>query len=69
MKKALNKDFIRDILSSKGRFISIVAIVALGVAFFTGVKSSPIVMKNSSDKYYDDYNLMDVKLLSTLGLT
>ena len=69
MRSALNKDFIRDILKSKGRFLSIVAIVALGVAFFTGVKSSPIVMKASSDKYYDKYNLMDIRLISTLGLT
>ncbi len=69
MRSALNKDFIRDILKSKGRFFSIVAIVALGVAFFSGVKSAPIVMKTSSDKYYDDYNLMDVRLISTLGLT
>lgn len=69
MRSALNKDFIRDILKSKGRFLSIVAIVALGVAFFSGVKSAPIVMKTSSDKYYDDYNLMDVRLISTLGLT
>ena len=54
MKNALYKDFFRDILKSKGRFFSIVAIVALGVAFFTGVKLSPIVMKASSDNYYDD---------------
>ena len=69
MKSALNKDFIRDILKSKGRFLSIVAIVALGVAFFIGVKSSPIVMKTASDKYYDDNNLMDIRLLSSMGLT
>lgn len=69
MRSALNKDFIRDIIKSRGRFFSIVAIVALGVAFFTGVKSSPIVMETSSDKYYDDYNLMDIRLVSTLGLT
>ena len=69
MKSALNKDFIRDILKSKGRFLSIVTIVALGVAFFIGVKSSPIVMKTASDKYYDDNNLMDIRLLSSMGLT
>ena len=69
MRSALNKDFIRDILKSKGRFLSIVAIVALGVAFFIGIKSSPMVMKTSSDKYYDDNNLMDIRLISTLGLT
>ena len=69
MKSALNKDFIRDILKSKGRFLSIVAIVALGVAFFIGVKSSPIVMQTSSDKYYDDNNFMDIRLVSSMGLT
>ena len=69
MKSALNKDFMREIFKSKGRFLSIVAIVALGVAFFIGVKSSPIVMKTASDKYYDDNNLMDIRLISTLGLT
>lgn len=69
MKSALNKDFVRDILKSKGRFLSIVAIVALGVAFFSGVKSAPLVMKTSSDKYYDNYNLMDIRVVSTLGLT
>ncbi|WP_242824225.1 ABC transporter permease [[Clostridium] dakarense] len=69
MKSILNKDIIMDIKKSKGRFLSILFIVALGVAFFSGIKVSPTVMKNTSDKYYDDYNLMDIKLISTLGLT
>ena len=69
MKSALNKDIIRDIKKSKGRFLSILFIVALGVAFFTGIKASPIVMKYTADKYYDDYNLMDIRVISTLGLT
>ena len=69
MKSALNKDFIRDIKNSKGRFISILLIVALGVAFFSGIKDAPLVMKKTSDSYYDDYNLMDIRITSTLGLT
>lgn len=69
MKKALSKDIVRDIKKSRGRFISILCIVALGVAFFSGIKISPIDMKMTADKYYDDYNLMDIKILSTLGLT
>ena len=69
MKNPLAKDIIRDIKKSKGRFLSILFIVALGVAFFSGIKVSPIVMRNTSDKYYDDYNLMDIRLISTLGLT
>lgn len=69
MKSALRKDFIRDIKNSKGRFISILLIVALGVAFFAGIKDAPLVMKKTSDSYYDEYNLMDIRIASTLGLT
>ena len=69
MKKALNKDILRDILKSKGRYFSIMLIVALGVAFFSGIKVSPKVMRNTVDDYYDEYNFMDVEVISTLGLT
>lgn len=69
MKKTLNKDILRDILKSKGRYFSIMLIVALGVAFFSGIKVSPKVMRNTVDDYYDEYNFMDVEVISTLGLT
>ena len=69
MKNALWKDILRDINKSKGRFISIAAIITLGVMLFTGVKIAPIDMKATADKYYDDYNLMDIRITSTLGLT
>ncbi|MDR7855981.1 FtsX-like permease family protein [Tissierella sp.] len=66
---ALSKDIVRDIKKSLGRFLSIAAIIALGVAFFSGLKIAPEDMKFTADKYYDDYNLMDIRILSTLGLT
>lgn len=69
MKNALLKDTLRDITKSFGRFMSILIIAALGVAFFTGVKVGPTDMEYTADKYYDDYNLMDIRILSTLGLT
>lgn len=69
MKNALWKDIFRDIRKSKGRFISIASIIALGVMLFAGVKIAPIDMKATADKYYDDYNLMDLRVISTLGLT
>ena len=69
MKNALWKDIFRDIKKSKGRFISIASIIALGVMLFAGVKIAPIDMKATADKYYDDYNLMDLRVVSTLGLT
>lgn len=67
MNNAFMKDVLKDIKKSKGRFLSIFAIIALGVAFFSGIKVSPIDMKNTADKYYDDYNFMDLTLYSTLG--
>lgn len=68
-KKALAKDTVREIKKSFGRFISIFAIVGIGVAFFAGVKDSVPVMKNTADTYYDDYNFMDLKIMSSIGMT
>lgn len=69
MKSSLAKDMIRDIKHSLSRFISIVAIVAIGVGLFAGVKVSSPVMKKNADKYYDEQNFMDIQLVSTFGLT
>ncbi len=69
MKKALRKDFFREIRKSRSRFISIFFIVALGAAFFSGVRSSEPDMRYSADCYYDDSNMMDIRVISTLGLT
>ena len=69
MNNAFMKDVVKDIKKSKGRFFSIFAIIALGVAFFSGIKVAPIDMKNTADKYYDDYNFMDLTLYSILGFT
>ena len=67
--RMLIKDTLREIRKSLGRFFSIFAIVAIGVAFFAGVKASAPIMKSTADSYFDDYNLMDIRLLSTLGFT
>lgn len=68
MGKSLWKDFFREIGRSKSRFISIFAIVFIGVAFFAGIKATAPDMKHSMDSYYDEYNLMDISIMSTLGL-
>lgn len=67
--KALRKDFWMEIRTSKARFISIFMIVALGVAFFSGIQASSPDMRLSGDAYYDEKNLMDIKVVGTLGLT
>ena len=69
MKKAQWIDLFRGIKKSKGRYISLIFIVALGTAFFAGVRSAEPDMIASADKYYDESNLMDVRILGTLGLT
>lgn len=63
------KDIFREIKISLGRFLSIFCIVAIGVAFFAGIKASAPDMKNSADTYFDKYNVQDIQVYSTIGLT
>ena len=67
--KALRKEFWMEIRKSKSRFISILLIVALGVAFFSGIQASSPDMRYSGDAYYDESSLMDIKVAGTMGLT
>ena len=68
-KHMLIKEFFREIKKSRNRFLSILVIVTLGVAFFSGVRAACPDMKLSADIYFDEANLMDLRVLSTLGLT
>ena len=66
---ALRKDLIREIKNSKNRFLSIAILIALAVAFLSGLKATAPDMKNTGDEYLDKQQLMDIQVLSTLGLT
>ena len=70
MKKntAYNKSIKREISSSKARFISIMAIIFLGVAFYAGIKSSGPDLEKSISDYFNERGLMDSKIVSSLGL-
>ena len=68
-KKALAKEFFMSIKKTYNRFISICLIVMLGTAFFAGVKAAEPDMQESADIFFDDSKLMDIRVLSTLGLT
>ncbi len=65
--KKIFLDIFREIKKSIGRFISIFAIVAIGVAFFAGIKASAPLMKETADDYFDAHNLQDIQVYSTLG--
>lgn len=69
MKKTFFKNLFRDIKKTFSRFLSIVIIIAIGVAFYAGVRATSPDMKMSGDFYFKQNNYMDFKLISTLGLT
>lgn len=63
----LLKNTFRRIWRTKGRFLSIMAIIAIGSGFFAGVKATSPDMKDTADKYYDDCELMDFRFKSQAG--
>lgn len=69
MKNVKRKDFAVEIWRSMNRFLSILFIVALGVAFFSGIRATRPDMELSADIYYDETKLMDIRIAGTLGLT
>lgn len=69
MKSAMQKDFWREIGHTKSRFFSIMILVALSVAFLSGLKATAPDMKKTGDDYLDSLHLADIQVLSTLGLT
>lgn len=69
MRKTFFKNLFRDIKKSLSRYLSIVIIIAIGVAFYAGIRAASPDMKVSGDTYLNKNNFMDFKLISTLGLT
>lgn len=69
MKKVLWKELGRAVWRTKTRFLSILAIIAVGTGFFAGVKVSCPDMKLTAQKYFEDNRLMDLHLVSTLGFS
>ena len=67
MKNVLFREALREIRRSKSRFFSILAIVAIGSGFFSGVKAACPDMKNTAETYLGDSNLADLHLLSGWG--
>ena len=69
MKNAMRKDFWREIKRTRSRFFSILILVALSVAFLSGLRATAPDMKRTGDDYLDSLHLADIQVLSTLGLT
>ncbi len=69
MKKAYWKDIWRTIIKEKKRFLSIAIIATLGVTMMCGLRASCVDLRYSADRFFDEQNLFDIRVLSTLGLT
>lgn len=67
MKSTIWKSTFREIKQSLGRFLAIVAIIALGVGLFAGLKMTQPDMMAMTQNYFDEANFYDYRLLSTVG--
>ena len=69
MVKAWTKNNLREITHTLGRYLAIVGIVALGVGFFAGVKTTKPAMLQTGAHYVEQTRMFDYRLISTLGMT
>lgn len=67
MGSSMMKTTLREIRQSLGRYLAIMAIVALGVGLFCGLKVTRDVMVKSAQQYFEECQLYDISLLSTVG--
>lgn len=67
--KTLTKQSFLSIKKTFKRFLSILAIVLLGVGFFTGIRQTSPNMEESVDEYFKKQNVYDINLMSTWGIT
>ncbi|MCM1044977.1 MAG: FtsX-like permease family protein [Candidatus Gastranaerophilales bacterium] len=66
-RSALGKSTVREIRQSFGRFFAIMAIIALGVGLFAGLKVSKTAMVLTGEAYFERTQFYDYRLISTLG--
>lgn len=69
MTRSYRKNTLRTFKNTLSRFAAVFAIVALGVGFLAGLNGTPIDMKESMERYMDDADFYDLRVVSTLGLT
>lgn len=67
--KAFRRDIWRSIIKEKKRFFSIMLITVLGVTMLTGIKAACVDLRYSADQFFDQQELFDIRVVSSLGLT
>lgn len=67
--KAYTKDIFKTIVKGIKRFMALAIIAALGVCMMSGLKAACDDLRFSADDFYDEQNLFDIMVVSTMGLT
>ena len=67
--KTMRKNLRQSILKSLGRYLAIVAIIALGAGIFVGLRTTKSDMVATGQKYMDAQNMFDLRILNTYGWT
>lgn len=66
--KAINKDILKEVKKSKGRFLSILIMVTIGVLVFVGLKVTGPIMIRRGDQFLEDTNMADIVIKSSLEM-
>ena len=69
IRNRLVTDTLREVHHTFPRFLSLLVLSALAVCFLAGLRATAPDMKLSADASFDQQNLMDLHIASTLGLT
>lgn len=67
MKSTIMKTTLREIRESLGRYMAILAIVALGVGLYVGLTVTTPDMLEAGENYLEENKLYDLRLISTVG--
>ena len=63
----MRKNLWQSIKKTFGRYIAIVAIIALGSSIFVGLKTTKSDMMATGQQYMDEQNMFDLRIMSTYG--
>jgi putative ABC transport system permease protein len=58
--KAINKLLFGMIRETRGQFIAVSAVLAIGLIFYTTMNVSAVNLKRAMERYYDDYGFADI---------
>ncbi len=68
-KNMMGRNLTQTIKGSLGRYLAIIAIIALGAGIFSGLRVTKVDMVATVQRYTDDRNMFDVQVMNRYGWT